>query len=437
MNQREQSSGKGTIFPNQPESIESTVNSEGKPSLTTFVTLANAQVEAALNHFIKYWQGSDIPEKELHGLTEQIKNIIALNFIGETPVLPDSTFPIYVQVPEYIADHINDPFQPEFFVEAIKMMRDATMNDPQFVIPEGVDYEELAYALQDVIAAAHQTVTGRATGKALHPAAVPSGNPMPFVPRFIIDRLGDAEKAESLVELVNKVFSDAEWHDLNENNAEDQEAIHGLRRAIVQWVNMAHTAQQTGNSHPLPEKEEDEQTDENKVVLDRTKTDYYFAASQVVSKTVAIESNSILFDIITEPDDLGLLIGNLAAWYSCWVEHIDESAGDLRTAHYHFASLMAFLGMMPVAIADVVADKAKDAHEMAVMQTRLDATNELIAEIKGHNATLRDSAETARKSMQLAEEMRGQRDALAEEVKRLRDQHEPATETSPAEPVTE
>ncbi|WP_421827083.1 hypothetical protein [Larkinella sp.] len=314
-----------------------TVASQDETSISSFVTRANSQVEAAIAYLIKDYEGSDIPDNALHELAGQIKNIISLTFTGEAGIAACTTLPIYVQVPEFIAERLNDPDrlcqEVKYAAEAMRdFARDRPAEKEQQVNYDGV-YDSLVW----MVDAASRTFEGRLLGT------------NPVCPTPVIG-------------------------------------------TPTSFRNVKTT------------------------FLDVSETTY--------NPQVVIQSDGMLFDLLSRPDDLAQVIENVSAWYIAWVQDIENQAGDIKTSHLLFTALMEFLPRLTVAVSEKKAEadlhKFAEDVEVARLKAKLAAVTEQNESSDKYLALLSEYGEHLKAAIASA-------DVAQTEIKRLRDLYEPAT----------
>ncbi|WP_138995253.1 hypothetical protein [Larkinella sp. C7] len=186
----------------------------------------------------------------------------------------------------------------------------------------------------------------------------------------------------------------------NSRNEEDNARINAIYDAVMQLLDSVT------NPQPLPD-----------VQINSDKIRFFDIAKTVFASQTVIQSDGMLFDLVSDPDSLAQATENIAAWYSAWVINVDNSAGDIPSSHYLFTSLVEFLSRMTLAVSDVQAEKAVSEYskktKIAALQKELADSNKYIGKLDEFVLLMQQSTDFI-----------AQQEA---EIKRLRDLYEPAT----------
>ncbi|GAB3284322.1 hypothetical protein GCM10027347_61220 [Larkinella harenae] len=178
--QREQNySGKGeTTSPSHENGAKNgqTVNTPDQSNIPSCVIQANAQIEATIADFMAEHLEARFSISSNAALAARIKNIVSTTFLGAADISPDTTLPLFVQVPNFIAERLGDEdrFRQEL-AYAIEAMRDFAVSQPGETVDKP-NYEGVYYSFMQIIESASMISKARELGFDLTPNTPSKGD---------------------------------------------------------------------------------------------------------------------------------------------------------------------------------------------------------------------------------------------------------------------
>lgn len=414
-----------------------TVNPQGETNISSFVTRATGQAEAAILQFFKDNEGIDITSRGVSRLNAEIKNIISQTFAGEATIEPNTALPVFFQVPDSVIAKLDNEQTALGFLRSAEGMRDMAVTN-SFSEMESENYELVFRSISEMVDSFRRTIHNRAYGKEpIAPAPVKSVPPIvedskagkaPIltiqVPHLFASICTTEEYANGLRQDITVMFNA-----LPERfRSEGDPLYNDLEEAMNQIITRTLTAHEANKNQPeiaiKPEPVTAPDPTSGMSARDRETYIKYGLPKNVFrlsdpdkSESVTIISDLSFFHTITDETFLGEAIQHFTTWYSGYsaMDQDDKNAlpiDPIRTTAF-FGEIIQFLTDLMPEIGMKRYNAGRDFQETIVKKVygaEIDKWADLVSEVH-----------------------QGQKKAISAivnaeaEIKRLRDLYEPAT----------